>query len=132
MVLAQLEQGSCFGEMSLLEDGALIRNASALAVADVSAAILSKEDFRLICDSYPSFFEAVKEIVKERNTQTQSPKPQEKPPEEEKQETPQPLIPPEPEAVKQDNLEEESAKSADFDMGEHLPKDIDPPRDENL
>ena len=48
--IREIGQGSCFGEMALLQDNVSgdIRTASVVAVTDVSCVVLSKENFDLI------------------------------------------------------------------------------------
>jgi CRP-like cAMP-binding protein len=51
--IAELNQGAYFGEMALINGKPSIRGASAKAVTNVSIAILSLDDFNLICEAYP-------------------------------------------------------------------------------
>jgi len=53
-VIAILGKGHHFGEMALLR-GNSVRNASVVADTDISVAILTIQDFQLICDLYPYF-----------------------------------------------------------------------------
>ena len=55
VVLGVLEQGQPFGEMALLSEVPTLRMANVVAKTDVSLAVLSLEDFRLVMDSYPEF-----------------------------------------------------------------------------
>jgi CRP-like cAMP-binding protein len=51
-VIAVLGKGHNFGEMALIQENSL-RNACVVADTKVSVAILTMQDFRLICDLYP-------------------------------------------------------------------------------
>lgn len=64
-VIAVLGKGHNFGEMALLKEDS-VRNASILADTDVSVAILTIYDFKLICDLYPEFQEKIKQVVTKR------------------------------------------------------------------
>lgn len=55
VVLGVLEEGQPFGEMALLSDVPTLRMANVVAKTDVSLAVLSLEDFRLVMESYPEF-----------------------------------------------------------------------------
>jgi voltage-gated potassium channel len=55
VVLGVLEEGQPFGEMALLSAVPTLRMANVVAKTDVSLAVLSLEDFRLVMDSYPEF-----------------------------------------------------------------------------
>lgn len=63
--LAQIGPGQNFGEMALLQEGNT-RNATAQAATDVTMAIMQTEDFKKICDLYPSFRENIMKVVEQR------------------------------------------------------------------
>ena len=65
-VLAHLSSGSNFGEMALVQGKTSLRNASAYCATHVSAAILTLEDFSVICEAYPEFYIKIKEEVRKR------------------------------------------------------------------
>ena len=53
--VAQLAEGKPFGEMAIIDGEPQLRNASCYCATDVSLAILTLDDFNLICDLYPNF-----------------------------------------------------------------------------
>jgi len=61
--LAQLKQGDNFGEMALLNTKMPIRKASVVSMTKVSTAVLTLENFNLICQMYPSFQRNIAELV---------------------------------------------------------------------
>ena len=64
-VIAVLGKGNNFGEMALIKDDT-VRNASIMADTDISVAILTSYDFKLICELYPEFHQKIKQIVEKR------------------------------------------------------------------
>jgi CRP-like cAMP-binding protein len=67
--VSRLTEGQCFGEIALLADTVQVRTASAFCVLDVVVAALRKEDFLLICASYPTFKEKVSATAQARRAQ---------------------------------------------------------------
>jgi CRP-like cAMP-binding protein len=53
--ITTLGEGKYFGEMALKTGEPSLRTASIFCLTDVSVAILTIDDFNLICESYPSF-----------------------------------------------------------------------------
>jgi CRP-like cAMP-binding protein len=51
--------------MALLHDGS-VRSATAQAATDVSVAIMSTRDFRLLCDVYPLFKQRITDLANRR------------------------------------------------------------------
>lgn len=58
-VIAVLGKGNNFGEMALIKEDT-VRNASIMADTDISVAILTSYDFKLICELYPEFHQKIK------------------------------------------------------------------------
>jgi signal-transduction protein with cAMP-binding, CBS, and nucleotidyltransferase domain len=65
-VLNTLKQGQNFGEMALLNESNPVRMAHAVSQTMVSLAVLTKEDFRSICEFYPEFRMKMSKMVKFR------------------------------------------------------------------
>ena len=53
--LAVLKQGQNFGEMALLDVSNPLRQANITSITKCSLAVLSKNDFDMICQLYPAF-----------------------------------------------------------------------------
>jgi voltage-gated potassium channel len=67
VIIATLTQNMHFGEMALIEDGKTkVRSTSALAKTNVSLAVLSNANFRLIFSHYPEFKAKLEEIIQKR------------------------------------------------------------------
>jgi CRP-like cAMP-binding protein len=69
-VLAQLGPGDHFGELALLDDGA-IRSATVVAVSPVVVAYVSRHHFDALLAENPSVRDAVARVLRERSTVTE-------------------------------------------------------------
>jgi len=65
-VLNTLKQGQNFGEMALLNENHPVRMAHAVSQTIVSLAVLTKENFRSICELYPEFLMKMSKMAKFR------------------------------------------------------------------
>ncbi len=59
--VASLKKYMHFGEMALLEKKSQVRSISVRAATDVVLAVLTSQDFNLICHHYPEFYTRMKE-----------------------------------------------------------------------
>ncbi len=57
ITLATLKKNMHFGEMALLKHSVSVRSTSVIAETNVTLAILTVKNFRLICEHYPEFKE---------------------------------------------------------------------------
>ena len=64
--LAILKQGQNFGEMALLDFNSPLRQANVVSMTKCSLAVLTKNDFDLICEMYPIFQDKIFELAKQR------------------------------------------------------------------
>ena len=69
--LAVLKKGHNFGEMGLLDMQNPLRQASVVTITKCSLAVLTKDDFELICKNYPIFESKIAELVKKRKLANQ-------------------------------------------------------------
>jgi signal-transduction protein with cAMP-binding, CBS, and nucleotidyltransferase domain len=63
VTLATLGKHKHFGEMALIQETASVRSTSIIANTHVQAAVLSRKDFKLICENYPEFKTRMQEII---------------------------------------------------------------------
>jgi len=64
--LALLGKGKHFGEMALIKKEPTLRNATAMSFTQVAVAVLSSNNFDLICKTYPAFRQKMEETAKSR------------------------------------------------------------------
>ena len=62
-----------FGEMALLSEKGSVRNSSVLAQTNLMLAVLSKDDFKIICENYPGFKASLEEVVASRSPRKSTP-----------------------------------------------------------
>ena len=67
--LAILKQGQNFGEMALLNVQSPLRQANVVSITKCSLAMLTKTDFEMICEMYPTFQSKIFELAKQRKIQ---------------------------------------------------------------
>ena len=63
VTLATLGKYKHFGEMALINQTASVRSTSIIANTNVIAAVLSRKDFKLICEHYPEIKTQMQEII---------------------------------------------------------------------
>ena len=66
VTLATLGKYKHFGEMALIQETASVRSTSIIANTNVQAALLTRRDFKLICEQYPEFKTRMQEIIDQR------------------------------------------------------------------
>ncbi len=69
--LAVLSKYKHFGEMALISENVTLRNTSIIADSNVQLALLSKNDFKIICSHYPHFKTRMQEIIDQRARDSQ-------------------------------------------------------------
>ena len=66
VLLKELSEHSFFGEMSMLHENPSPRTTSAIAKTNLTLAVLSAEDFRLVSNAYPGLEEKVRKFADTR------------------------------------------------------------------
>jgi|LauGreDrversion4_2_1035121.scaffolds.fasta_scaffold30068_1 signal-transduction protein with cAMP-binding, CBS, and nucleotidyltransferase domain len=69
--LATLSKYKHFGEMALISEHVTLRSTSIVADSNVELAVLSKDDFKIICSHYPFFKTRMQEIIDMRTKDSQ-------------------------------------------------------------
>ena len=63
VLIKELHEGDFFGEFSMLDETPTTRSASAIAKSNLTLAVLSAEDFRLVSSIYPGFESKVRSLA---------------------------------------------------------------------
>lgn len=61
--IANLKKNMHFGEMALIDEDSSIRGSSVIAETNVTLAVLTVKNFKLICEHYPEFKSRMQETV---------------------------------------------------------------------